>query len=327
MALAFDYLLDKIARAELLGDPFRHIWIDDLFTQEHFSAITAVPEIDVHARTDETLFDALFDQGYQIIDFPGCVTDRQTYLRWRQEPHSLRGLNHSACEGFGMALRLTAPSSPLLAELDAFLKGDRFQCALADKFGIDRSATFNDSGIQKYLDGYEISPHPDVRQKALTYMVNINPAEESAVLQHHTQYLRFTPPYRYVQTYWEGHPEAERCWVPWGWCETVSEQRRNNSLVAFAPDNCTMHGVKARYDHLPAQRTQLYGNLWHNQALELTKPEWENFVVGDGAGRGLQAPKKSLLGRWTRSVMKAIGRRADAGDPRVIRNRLKSGKR
>jgi hypothetical protein len=327
MAMAFDYLLDKLADAEFRSDPFRHIWIDDLFTSEHFAAITEAPEIDVSAPTDEEVLDALFGQGYQIIDFPGCVTDRHTYLRWRRHPQSLRGLKHSACEGFGMALRLTTPRSPILAELDEFLRGDRFQCVLADKFGIDRSATFNDSGIQKYLDGYEISPHPDVRHKAVTYMVNINPAEDSAVLQHHTQYLRFTPPYRYVQTYWEGHPEAERCWVPWDWCETVSEQRCNNSLVAFAPDNSTMHGVKARYDHLPAQRTQLYGNLWHKQTRELTKPEWENLVVREGAGRGLQTPKRSVLGRWTRSVMKVIGRGADAADPRVIRNRLKAGKR
>ena len=30
--MAFDYLLDKLAEAEFRSDPFRHIWIDDLFT-------------------------------------------------------------------------------------------------------------------------------------------------------------------------------------------------------------------------------------------------------------------------------------------------------
>jgi hypothetical protein len=44
MAMAFDYLLDKLADAEFRSDPFRHIWIDDLFTSEHFAAITAAPE-------------------------------------------------------------------------------------------------------------------------------------------------------------------------------------------------------------------------------------------------------------------------------------------
>lgn len=324
--MAFDYLLDKIANAEFRSDPFRHLWIDDLFTTAHFATITAAPEIGVSAPTDEAVLEALFAQGFQIIDFPGCVTDKDAYLRWHRDPPSQRGGHHTACEGFGMALRLTAPRSPLLVELDAFLKGERFQGALADKFGIDRLATFNDSGIQKYLDGYEISPHPDVRHKALTYMVNINPAEASESLQHHTHYLRFNPRYRYVQTYWEAHPEAERCWVPWDWCETVSEQRRNNSLVAFSPDNGTMHGVKARYDHRAAQRTQLYGNLWYKKTAKLTQPEWENFVIHDGRKHPPQTARRSVVSRLVRTVKKVIGRRGEA-DPRVIRDRLKAGKR
>lgn len=325
--MAFDYLLDKINQAAFRTDPFRHIWIDDFFTAAYFAALTAAPEINVSAPADDALLDALFEQGYRIIDFPGCVTDRQTYIRWRREGPSSRALHHSACEGFGMALRLTAPRSPVVAELDAFLKSERFQNVLADKFGIDRTTTFNDSGIQKYLDGYEISPHPDVRQKAATYMVNINPGVDSHTRPHHTRYLRFTPPYRYVQTYWEAHPEAERCWVPWDWCETVSEQPRNNSLVAFAPDNNTMHGIKARYDHLAAQRTQLYGNLWHKEAAKLTKPEWEDFVIKESARRPAKTARRSVLDRWARSLKKAIGRPAEAANPHVIRNRLKSGKR
>jgi hypothetical protein len=325
--MAFDYLIDKITQAEFRAEPFRHIWIDTLFTPAHFAAITEAPEINVAARTDEALLDSLFEQGYQIIDFPGCVTDRQRYLRWRRDPHTAQGLKHSACEGFGMALRLTKPRSAIIAALDDFLKGDRFQGALADKLGIDLATTFNDSGIQKYLDGYEISPHPDVRQKAATYMVNINPGVGSHEQSHHTRYLRFTPPYRYVQTYWDAHPEAERCWVPWDWCETVSEQRGNNSLVAFAPCNDTMHGVKARYDHGAAQRTQLYGNLWHRQTEKLSKPEWEDFVIHEGTRRSSTKVPHAVLGRWARSMKKVLGRMTDSGDPHVIRSRLKASKR
>lgn len=325
--MAFDYLLDKITGAEFRSDPFRHLWIDELFTPAHFAAITGAPEIDVPAATDETVLAALFAQGFQIIDFPGCATDPEAYLRWHRGLRSPQVRHHTACEGFGLALRLTAPRSPLLTELDAFLKGDRFQDALADKFGVDRADTFNDSGIQKYLDGYEISPHPDVRRKALTYMVNINPAPDAQAQQHHTQYLRFAPPYRYVQAFWEGHPEAERCWVPWDWCETVSEQRRNNSLVAFAPDNTTMHGVKAQYDHRPAQRTQLYGNLWHRQAAPLTKPEWEDFVIRGGAAHPISMKvRKTRAGRLLSALRKVIGRPCEA-NARVIRDRLQGSQR
>lgn len=323
----FDYLLDKIAIAEMRSDPFRHVWIEELFTPDHFAAITAAPEINVSAATDEAVLAALYAQGFQVIDFPGCATDPQAYLRWHRGVRSQQVRHHTACEGFGLALRLTAPRSPLLVALDAFLKGERFQAALADKFGIDRADTFNDSGIQKYLDGYEISPHPDVRRKALTYMVNINPAPDAHAQQHHTQYLRFAPPYRYVPAFWEGHPEAERCWVPWDWCETVSEQRANNSLVAFSPDNTTMHGVKAQYDHGPAQRTQLYGNLWYRHTAPLTKPEWEDFVIRAGTAHPVSiAARKTHTARLLKALGKAFGRPRQP-DATVIRDRPQDGQR
>lgn len=324
--MTFDYLLDKLAAADIRSSPFRHVWIEEFFEAEHFAALTAAPEIDVSASSDEAVLDALIEQGFQIIDFPGCVTDRKAYLRWHRDPASQRGLAHTACEGFGMALRLTAPRTALLVELDEFLKGDRFRGVLAEKFGIDLSATHNDSGIQKYLDGYEISPHPDVRRKAATYMVNINPAHASPALQHHTRYLQFTPAYRYVQAYWEGHPEAERCWVPWDWCEVVSEQRGNNSLVAFSPDNDTLHGIKAQYDHRPAQRTQLYGNLWYSENAKLAKPQWEHLVIQDGRRPPAPGARRSLTSRLVREINKAIKPRGTS-DPAVNANRFKLGKR
>ncbi len=83
--------------------------------------------------------------------------------------------------------------------------------------------------------GYEISPHPDICQKALTYMVNVNPSEASETADHHTHYLKFRPEYKYVQAYWEGNLDVNRCWVPWEWCESVKTQTANNSIFIFAP--------------------------------------------------------------------------------------------
>ena len=48
-----------------------------------------------------------------------------------------------------------------------------------------------DTGIQKYLDGYEISPHPDLRKKVLTFMININTSEQAFKESYHTHYLEF----------------------------------------------------------------------------------------------------------------------------------------
>ena len=48
-----------------------------------------------------------------------------------------------------------------------------------EKFGIEYQNCNIDGGIQKYLDGYELSPHPDIRLKAATFMVNINPDQKA----------------------------------------------------------------------------------------------------------------------------------------------------
>ena len=80
-------------------------------TPDRFAAITAAPEIDVSAPTDEAVLEALVAQRFQIIDFPGCVTDKNESLRWRRDAPSQREPKHTAGESFGIALRLTAPPS------------------------------------------------------------------------------------------------------------------------------------------------------------------------------------------------------------------------
>ena len=95
----------------------------------------------------------------------------------------------------------SARENSLVEQLLAFLASDSFWSALYDKFAIDRAITYTDMGIQKYLDGYEISPHPDVRKKALTFMVNINPSTQSAALDYHTHYMAFAPERDYVREF------------------------------------------------------------------------------------------------------------------------------
>jgi hypothetical protein len=297
--MSFEYLLEKIEAAAFEHEPFPHLYIKDFFNGEHFSQITAAPEIALRPRdSDDKLFDELFEAGYKIIDFPGCITNKDTYIRW----HSVKGAkqthNNSACEGFGVTLRLMSARSPLISELMQFINSQRLQEVLAAKFGIDLDDVFYDTGIQKYLDGYEISPHPDIRKKALTFMVNINPGAGSEEKEHHTHYLVFRDPYKYVQAYWEGHPEADRCWVPWNWCDTRKMQRENNSIVIFSPTNLTMHGVKASYDHLESQRTQLYGNLWYHAETVKSHPEWEDFIITEAKPKlatSIRSKVKSVL--------------------------------
>lgn len=280
--MSFDYLLDKIAEAKYETAPFRHIYIKNFFDDSHFNEIVSSPEITLKkADSDDQIFENLFDSNYKIISFPGCITNKDTYVKWHKERKVDSNHTNSACEGFGITLRLTKPTTPLISELFDFMLTDKFQETLASKFDVPRSEVFYDSGIQKYLDGYEISPHPDIRAKALTYMININPGADSESRDHHTHYLRFTDKFKFVQNHWDAHPEDDRFWVPWDWCETVKLQRENNSIVIFSPDNDTMHGVKAQYNHLTYQRTQLYGNLWYRDRKCERQPSWEEFSSGE----------------------------------------------
>lgn len=272
----FTYLLEKIAQAEFLQHPFRHIEISNFFSDEHFHAITTSPQVSLtKADTTKELIDTLFYQGYEVIPFPGCTVSVQDYLHWLKNHSGYENIR--TCEGFGLTFRLQHFQNPILAALDKFFKSADFKAALERKFDIVRP-TSTDMGLQKYLHGYEISPHPDIRKKALTYMLNVNPCSNSEDLDIHTHYLTFKPEKRFIGEFWRYNEAYDRCWLPWEWCETVKRQSQNNSIVIFAPSWDTLHGIKLNYDHLVSQRTQFYGNLWYQDIpFSPTMPQYYQF--------------------------------------------------
>ena len=301
----FTYLIDKILDAEFEQDPFVHIYLEDFFSAEHFEEIINSDEIIApDALNDRQLIRGLQERGFKPINFPGCITDIDAYIR--QHESGEKAAHHSACEGFGMSLRLYEFSSPILEEINVFLASDEFNAAIAKKFNLDIDACITDGGIQKYLDGYEISPHPDIRRKAATFMVNINPNDKSEEMDHHTHYLKFDAAHEYVEAFWRGNPSVDRAWVPWDWSITVKQQRKNNSIVLFSPSDDTLHGVKTNYDHLVTQRTQLYGNLWYKESLAKSKIEWEDLDLLDEARerrKSASSPKVKGLRKVASSVM------------------------
>lgn len=98
------------------------------------------------------MFNLLDKAGYQILEFGGCVVDKDQYLDWHKK-RDISRLTSTACEGFGMALRLTNTSAPIVSEFTAFFESDAFKLGIAEKFNIETEAVYLDSGIQKYLDG------------------------------------------------------------------------------------------------------------------------------------------------------------------------------
>ena len=272
------YVIDKIKQAKFLEHPFRHIEINDLFETKDFNAVIQSSQITLQAENDEKLFDRLLESNYKVVNFPGCTQDIKEYIKWHKNKKLSKKTN-SACEGYGVVLRLEKPNDDAIKTLFNFIHSPEFVNTIAEKFDLEAETCTYDTGIQKYLDGYEISPHPDIRKKALTYMVNINPGPTSHQTEHHTSYLSFKPEWSFVKEFWAGNPKVDRCWVPWDWCKIEKQQRENNSIVIFSPNNNTIHAVKANYDHLKHQRTQLYGNLWHKNINQTPKVEWEGFVL------------------------------------------------
>ena len=108
--------------------------------------------------------------------------------------------------------------------------------------------------------------------------------------------MKFKDEYKYVQEYWKGNKDMDRCWVPWHWCETIKKQTNNNSVVFFAPDDDTMHAVNTDYQHLDYQRTQIYGNFWWKSDIKKIKeiksqPKWENYLINSSK----QKPAEKLI--------------------------------
>lgn len=287
----FDYLASKIHTADFRREPFKYIYIEDFFNSDDFARLISSTEINLQiAESDKDLIDRLHQANYRPIMFPGTTADTEDYLSWHQTKNTSTHSNDENCEGFGMTFRLQNPADDFLTALLGYLNSPGWLAAIAEKFEISQSEVTSDYGLQKYLDGYEISPHPDIRKKALTYMVNINPAPNSEEIEHHTHYMSFLPERKYIETFWMGNPTLDRCWVPWSWCTTITEQRKNNSIVLFQPAHNTLHAVRANYDHLKTQRTQLYGNLWYKDVAHLPKPTWRDFDIG--ISKGLRAREK-----------------------------------
>ena len=288
----FNYLLDKINSANFLDAPFEHIYIEDFFNNDHFSEIINSKQINlIDFKNTEELCDGLLKNGYEPVHFPGCTVDISKYCKW-EKGDSKNYQNVDTTAGFGMAFRLKIPTKGIIKEIRDFIESEELKTVLCKKFKINFDDVFGDVGVQKYLNGYEISPHPDVRSKALTFMVNINPGDYAETENFHTHYMIFKDKKKYIYDFWKYNTQFDRCWVPWNWCNTFKEQKVNNSIVIFKPSNLTLHAVKAKYNHLKTQRTQLYGNLWYKQdsknykwsGSKIPQIPWQGLVIDESRG-------------------------------------------
>ena len=273
-----DCILEKIKNSDFRFEPFKYLYIDNFIPEDDFNKILITKEVLLkEAQNDEQLLNILKDNNWIPISFPGSTTNLNDYINWKKNNSDFDNVN--TCEGFGITFRLKEPQTNIIKKYLNFFESYDFKKCLCEKFQIKLSETTYDTGFQKYLDGYEISPHPDVRKKALTFMINVNSNPNSHNEFHHCNFNTFKPEKKYVEEYWKYNINSDRCWVPWDWCDTKFLHNKNNSITIFSPDNNTLHSVKAKYNHLKYQRTQFYGNLWYKKEALSFKPNWEDFVI------------------------------------------------
>ena len=297
-----EYILNKISSKKFENKPFKHLYIEDFFENNEFEKIINDAQINTKYSSDlNDLFKNLDENEFKEIVFPGCTVSRKHYASWIKNKNNKIN-SKDPVEGYGMVFRMFEYKSDILKEIKKIFESQIFKKTLAEKFDIDSKDLIFDWGIQKYLDGYEISPHPDIRKKALTFMININNEENSEKLNYHTKYLKLKDKYNYIQDIWNENKDIDRCWVPWNWAEEVKNQPKNNSIVIFSPSNDTWHAVKANYNHLKSQRTQIYGNLWYKDTNTI-KTNWKSYDVVSRI-REEGNVKDSFLDRLTKKISK-----------------------
>ena len=271
MNSAFNYLSEKVANASFSESPFSHLLIKNFLSNEHFEEIVNDNQIHFEALdSNDALYSKLLNEGYEIINnFPGCINNWEDYKRnLLEKTYKIEG---KPVEGYGMAFRLKNLQNPLLKNLIEYLNGDEFKKTLHEKFSISQPTTII-SAVQKYLTGYEISPHPDWQMKALTYLLNLNKNSGVDNEDVHTHLLKFKPEYQWISRFWQMNKKVNRNWVPWDYCESVVKTNENNSFLIFKPNDNppTLHAIKLNYNHLSFQRTQVYGNLNYLYKTPLT---------------------------------------------------------
>ena len=274
----FIYIIDKVIGAEFIKEPFPHLEIENFLSEEHLDMLLSDDQIHFKEQPDdETLIQTLFRRGYETQNFPGCCTDPRDYLNRLQNNNWPSDIKGTPIESYGITFRLTKYKNDKVAQLIDFLNGRDFKIALETKFGIRHQNSII-TAIQKNLTKYEITPHPDTKRKALTYLLNINKDDSVESYDVHTHLLKFKKEYEYIYKVWDETKDLDRCWVPWDLCESKKTIRKNNSIVLFSPTSHTLHAVKLDYPHKQFQRTQIYGNLMYDNVARQPAMDYKTLL-------------------------------------------------
>ena len=121
--------------------------------------------------------------------------------------------------------------------------------------------------INKDLNGYEISPHPDITGKVITYQINLSNTNTLDNYDLSTKFHTIKPGcLKYIK---ELSKKKLRPWGKWEWFDKGTPiPYKQNTFMAFPPSNISYHSVKLEnYPQEKYQRTILRGFIADSRLL------------------------------------------------------------
>ena len=248
-----NYILKKIEDAVIIEKPFPHIIIPNLLEDDNLTNIIDNIEID---NLNE------IEKKYTKVHYPGA---KSTNEKLTNRP-----------TGIGLVYALKEEYSKNNIELNTILTSKDFKEVLFKKFKIPTNIDgWNVFQINKDLNGYEISPHPDITGKVITYQINLSNMDTLDNYDLGTKLHRIKPEcLKYIK---EISSIKKRPWGKWEWFdEGISIPYKQNTFMAFAPSDISYHSVKLEnYPQEKCQRTMLRGFIADSRLLKKApKKHW-----------------------------------------------------
>lgn len=248
-----EYLLNKINNVNVIQEPFPHIIISNFFNDDDLNNI--LNNININKLSD-------INSKYEKTYYPGAINKKINLLK---RP-SGKGLVYS------LKRNILQNNSSLIY----FLDSDKLKEVLFNKFNKKNIDGWNVYQINKDLNGYEISPHPDVTGKVITYQINLTNTNYLNNYNLSTKLHKIKPEYK--NKIEELKKKETRPWGKWEWFdEGIHIPYIKNTFFAFAPSDNTYHSVKLEnYPQDNFQRTMLRGFFADTRLLNIKEKSYWN---------------------------------------------------
>ncbi len=241
-----NYIIKKIQDSVIIEKPFPHIIIHNFFEDEDLTKILNNIEI-------ENLNE--IEKKYIKVHYPGAKSSKEELTK---RP-----------TGVGLVYALKEDYHKNNVKLNKVLNSEDFKKVLFKKLNIPKNIDgWNVYQINKDLNGYEISPHPDITGKVITYQINLSNTDILDNYDLSTKFHTIKPEcLKYIK---ELSKKKLRPWGKWEWFDKgKSITYTQNTFMAFAPSDISYHSVKLEnYPQEKYQRTMLRGFIADSRLLK-----------------------------------------------------------